>query len=242
MGSRLWECGAENLCGMAQPGLGVFSPAAGETGKGTPRDKAFPEPWEQVLVSRVWPSSGRQTWKAAINKWLCTLFLESRLEFTYHFLLAKTQIRFFRWNTHFPHPLEGALQTKVQIAPGQSFALGKPCANNCSVYLVSLPGAAGSPAVYRVAEQLSSSSFVCVFERSPHGQKDGGVGVGSPALPWWDEHPAAAAAVCCAEHPDCSWLGVSESLWSHMRGRTRETIRLWCCRGHNCCREWFLCL
>lgn len=52
---------------------------------------------------------------------------------------------------------------KVQIAPGQSFAsslltAGKPRANNCSVYLVSLPGA-GSSAVYRVAEQLGSFCF-----------------------------------------------------------------------------------
>lgn len=52
---------------------------------------------------------------------------------------------------------------RVQIAPGQSFAScalasGKPCANNCSVYLESLPGA-GSSAVYRVGRQLSSSTF-----------------------------------------------------------------------------------
>lgn len=105
----------------------------------------------------------------------------------------------------------------MQIAAGQSFApsvltSGKLCANNCSIYLVSLPGP-GSSAVYRVAEQLSSSS-IFVFEPcwDPHGQRGGDVGgVGSPAVPQRDERPTAAAALCRAGHPHCSWLWVSES-------------------------------
>uniref|UniRef100_A0A8D2M868 Complement component C8 beta chain n=1 Tax=Zonotrichia albicollis TaxID=44394 RepID=A0A8D2M868_ZONAL len=79
----------------------------------------------------------------------------------------------------FPHPLKGALQRKVQIAPGQSFAgLGKAVCvltNLCSVYLVSLPAAASS-AVYRVAQQLCSSFFVLEPCSGPQSRQSWGVG------------------------------------------------------------------
>lgn len=159
-----------------------------------------------------------------------TLFLESWLQFTYHFPLAKAGVCFICWNIHFSLSFERSITNEsincfwidLCFFP---LASRKPCANNCNVYLVDLPGG-GSSAVYSVEKRPGNLSFSTWTIFKPSGRLNGSSGgFKLPMVTWSDEHSThrvcsvphqTVAALCHPQHPNCSLLWVSECFWSRV--------------------------